>query len=219
MIDMEKFKVRRQRYNAQRRADRRSGGRVVRAQVQPQSWTLERIELLYRTYSEEGHTAEETAVVLGTTKRAVQAKIYDLKIDRTNVICIICGSAYPCKVKRSKGGICSSAECQRNAALLLSKKRNERRAAARQAAAAAARQAAKPPEPQPSQPHQGATISVQEAIAIYLRDRGATHCPTAAVAATTARPTPADVAALAAYRQAQDAKLEAKHSSWAWRRV
>jgi hypothetical protein len=47
-----------------------------------------------------------------------------------------------------------------------------------------------------------------EAIAAFLAERGATRCPTAAVAATTAQPSPADIAALDAYRQAEDARRQ-----------
>lgn len=59
-------------------------------------------------------------------------------------------------------------------------------------------------------------MSPTEAIAAFLAERGATRCPTAAVACTTAQPSPADIAALEAYRQAEDARRAARAPNFAW---
>jgi hypothetical protein len=71
---------------------------------------------------------------------------------------------------------------------------------------------------EPSQPpfQVPSGMTPAEAIAAFLAERGATRCPTAAVAATTAQPSPADTAALVAYRQAEDARRAARTPNFAW---
>ena len=59
-------------------------------------------------------------------------------------------------------------------------------------------------------------MTADQAIAAFLAERGATHCPTAAVAATTAQPSPADIAALDAYWQAEDVRRAARSPNFAW---
>lgn len=58
-------------------------------------------------------------------------------------------------------------------------------------------------------------MTAAEAIAAFLAERGATRCPTAAVAWTTAQPSPADIAELEAYQRAADARRAAKAPNFA----